>query len=181
MRSAFHILTVILMFGLSKVACAQTAHDFSFTAIDGKALPLDQYQGQVVMVVNTASACGFTPQYDELQALYAEYESQGFVMLAVPSNDFGNQEPLTADGIKDFCEVNFNTTFPLTEKTMVKGDDAHPFYQWAGQQAGVLGKPRWNFHKYLIGRDGSLLEWFSTATSPTSNKVKSALEKALNS
>ena len=102
------------------------------------------------------------------------------VVLGIPSNDFGRQEPLSADGIKEFCEVNFNITFPMTDKTMVKGNNAHPFYLWAADQLGMMAKPRWNFHKYLIGRDGQLITWYASTTSPMSDRVKKAVEKALS-
>ncbi|MCE2516665.1 MAG: glutathione peroxidase [Alphaproteobacteria bacterium] len=181
MRSAVVFSTVMMMFGLAKAATAETAYDFSFTSIDGDAMPLAQFDGKAVLVVNTASACGFTPQYDELQELYQAYQDKGLVVLGVPSNDFGNQEPLSEESLKEFCEVNFSITFPITEKEQVKGKDAHPFYQWAADELGMMAKPRWNFHKYLIGPDGRLLDWFSTTTSPLSPKVKAAVEKALAS
>ena len=179
MRPAILFFMVMMMFGLAKTATAETAYDFSFTSIDGQAMPLAQFSGKAVLVVNTASACGFTPQYDELQALYDAYRDKGLVVLGVPSNDFGKQEPLTEEGIKEFCEVNFNITFPLTEKEVVKGEDAHPFYRWAAEELGGLAKPRWNFHKYLIGPDGRLRDWFSTTTSPVSSKIRTAVDAAL--
>ena len=120
-------------------------------------------------MVNTASRCGFTKQYADLQDLWERFQECGLVVLGVPSNDFGSQEPGSEREIKTFCEVNFNVDFPMTSKVQVKGDDAHPFYRWAGGEVGALGKPRWNFHKYLIGPDGRLVEWFSTPTKPTSS------------
>lgn len=158
---------------------AQTAHDFSFTSIEGDALPMSSYAGKAVLVVNTASHCGFTSQYADLQALWSRYRGKGFVLLGVPSNDFGGQEPGTAEEIKKFCEVNFDVDFPLTEKVLVKGDDAHPFYKWASTQFGFAAQPRWNFHKYLIAPDGRLVDWFSTPTSPTSAKVIKSIESVL--
>lgn len=157
----------------------QNAHDFNFTSIDGAPMPLSGFSGKAIMVINTASKCGFTPQYEGIQALWERYREQGLVVLGVPSNDFGGQEPGSASEIKQFCEVNFNVDFPLTEKTSVKGSDAHPFYVWAGKELGVLAKPRWNFHKYLIAPDGQLVDWFSTPTSPTSDRVMKAVEKVL--
>jgi glutathione peroxidase len=157
----------------------RTAHDFTFTSIEGKDLPLSEFRGKVVLVVNTASQCGFTHQYADLQNVWSRYRDQGFVLLGVPSNDFGGQEPGSEEEIKTFCEVNFNVDFPLTSKVHVKGDSAHPFYRWAGRKAGAMGQPRWNFHKYLIGPDGEFVDWFSTPTSPTSGKVTSAIEKEL--
>ncbi len=158
---------------------ATSAHDFSFTAIDGAPLPMADFQGKAVLVVNTASFCGFTGQYEALQALYDRFQDRGLVVLGVPSNDFGRQEPGSADEIKEFCEVNYQITFPLTEKQVVSGSDAHPFYRWAGDQVGTMGKPRWNFHKYLVGPDGELVDWFSTVTKPDSSKVVSAIEAVL--
>jgi len=173
------ICFMVVLMTLFSSALAQTAHDFSFTAIEGGDLPLSNYKGEVVLVVNTASRCGFTPQYQALQDLYDAYKDKGFVVLGVPSNDFGAQEPGQAEEIKEFCEVNFNITFPMTDKTKVKGSDAHPFYQWAGDELGVMAKPRWNFHKYLIGRDGRLRDWFSSPTNPSSDKMRRAVETAL--
>ncbi|MGD1878897.1 MAG: glutathione peroxidase [Kiloniellaceae bacterium] len=158
---------------------ATSAHDFSFTAIEGGPLPLAQYKGKVVLLVNTASQCGFTPQYDDLQAVWDRYRDRGLVVLGVPSNDFGGQEPGSEAEIKQFCEVNFAIDFPLTTKEHVVGDDAHPFYRWAAEQLGFAAKPRWNFHKYLIGPDGALVDWFSTVTKPTAEKVTQAIEAQL--
>jgi len=159
---------------------SQSAHDFTFTAIEGGPLPLSSFEGKVVLVVNTASLCGFTPQYADLQAIWERYRGRGFVVLGVPSNDFGNQEPGTEDEIKTFCEVNFDIGFPMTSKVRVTGEDAHPFYKWAAGQVGPAGTPRWNFHKYLIGPEGELVGWFSTPTAPTSDKVSGAIEAQLS-
>ena len=156
-----------------------SAHSFSFTSIEGDPLPMSSFAGKPVLVVNTASRCGFTPQYDGLQAVWERFRERGLVVLAVPSNDFGGQEPGTEAQIKEFCEVNFNVDFPMTSKVHVKGEQAHPFYRWAGQQFGQVAKPRWNFHKYLIGPDGRLVDWFSSVTKPTSQKVIRAIESQL--
>lgn len=156
-------------------ATSASAHDFSFTAIDGTPLPLSQFEGKAVLVVNTASRCGFTPQYEGLQALYDEFAADGLVVLGVPSNDFGAQEKGSNEEIKEFCAVNFNITFPMTEKENVKGSTAHPFYGWASAEAGMLGRPKWNFHKYLIGPDGRFVTWFSSLTSPDSEKLRRAI------
>jgi len=157
----------------------KTAYDFQFTAIDGQELDLADYRGKVLLVVNTASQCGFTSQYDGLEAIWQKYQDQGLVVIGVPSNDFGKQEPATAEEIKSFCEVNFNISFPMTDKQVVKGKEAHPFYQWASAEAGLMGKPRWNFHKFLIGRDGQLVSWFASTTTPQSKKLQTAIQKAL--
>lgn len=160
-------------------AAAQSAHAFTFTGIDGKPLPLAEFQGKAVLVVNTASQCGFTPQYSALQAVWEAYRDRGLVVLGVPSNDFGGQEPGTAQQIRDFCEVNYRIDFPLTDKTVVSGRAAHPFYQWAAAELGAVAKPRWNFHKYLVAPDGRLVDWFSTVTAPDSEKVRRAIEAVL--
>ena len=168
-----------LFAGPAAAGSAPSAHDFSFTAIEGGPLPLSGYKGKVVLLVNTASLCGFTPQYDDLQAVWERYRERGLVVLGVPSNDFGGQEPGSASEIKEFCEVNFSIDFPLTTKEHVVGDAAHPFYRWAAEQLGFAAKPRWNFHKYLIGPDGTLADWFSTVTKPTAPKVTEAIEAQL--
>lgn len=161
------------------VSAGESAHAFSFTSIEGDPLPLSEFKGKAVLVVNTASHCGFTPQYTALQSLWSNYRDQGLVVLGVPSNDFGSQEPGTAQEIKTFCEVNYDIDFPLTDKVHVKGETAHPFYRWAARQVGFAGKPRWNFHKYLVGPDGRLVDWFSTPTKPTAPKVVKAIEALL--
>ena len=156
-----------------------TAFDFSFPAIDGSQIALDDYTGKVLLVVNTASQCGFTPQYDGLQKLHETYGDKGLVVIGVPSNDFGKQETGTKEEIAEFCEVNFGITFLMTDKIVVKGDDAHPFYRWAKAQTGFAGRPRWNFHKYLIGADGQIIDWFSSMTAPESDKLQKAITDAL--
>lgn len=160
-------------------AGAKTAHDFQFDGIDGQPLPLSAYRGSVLLVVNTASQCGFTGQYAALQQLWRSYRERGLVVLGVPSNDFGGQEPGSEAEIKTFCEVNFDVDFPMTAKARVRGDDAHPFFRWAAQQAGPLGVPRWNFHKYVIATDGRLVDWFATTTAPDAGRVRAAIEAQL--
>jgi len=176
------VLAFLAVFAGGSAAAADTktsAYDFSFTAIEGGPLPLSRYKGKVVLLVNTASECGFTPQYTDLQAVWERYRDRGLVVLGVPSNDFGGQEPGSEAEIKQFCEVNFSVDFPLTGKEHVVGDDAHPFYRWAADKLGFAAKPRWNFHKYLIGPDGELADWFSTVTKPTAPKVTQAIEAQL--
>jgi len=155
------------------------AHDFTFTAIDGSPLPLSRFRGKVLLVVNTASECGYTPQYADLERLWQNYRERGLVVLGVPCNDFGGQEPGTASEIGAFCQKNYGVSFPLTAKCAVKGEAAHPFYGWAGEQAGLLGRPKWNFHKYLVGRDGGFRDWFSTPAKPMGPKIVKAVEAAL--
>lgn len=163
----------------AKTSTGMTAHDFSFTSIDGQPLPLKQFKGKALLVVNTASQCGFTPQYTDLQSVWARYRDKGLVVLGVPSNDFGGQEPGSSAEIKTFCEVNFDVDFPLTEKAVVSGDKAHPFYKWAAAEFGELAKPHWNFHKYLIDGNGNPVDWYATTTKPTADKVIAAIEATL--
>ncbi|WP_434051760.1 MAG: glutathione peroxidase [Roseibium sp.] len=159
----------------------QGAQQFSFEMPDGSPLPLDQFSGKPVLVVNTATKCGFSKQIAGLQELHERYHSRGLVVIAVPSNDFGNQEPLNDSEIAGFCEAKYGAKYLMTAKTQVKGTLAHPFYKWAAETLGPAARPYWNFHKYLIGPDGSLVAWFSTPTKPTSSKIISAIEKQLGS
>ncbi len=145
----------------------------------GEALPLSQFKGKVLLVVNTASECGFTPQYEGLQKLYDTYKDRGLVILGVPSNDFGGQEPGDAKTIAKFCKFNYGVTFPMAGKEVVSGDAAHPFYLWARQTLGFGTAPKWNFHKYLIDRQGHLVDYFNSATSPSSGRLTDAIEKEL--
>lgn len=163
------------------LSSASSAYSFSFTDIQGNDLPLSSFKGKVVLVVNTASHCGYTPQYKDLQTLYETYKDKGFVVLGVPSGDFGGQEFGTEKEVQSFTEQEYTIAFPLTSITKVSGSEAHPFYAWAGEQAGFWGHPQWNFHKYLIGRDGHFAGWFSTATVPTSSVMIEAIEKELTS
>lgn len=156
-----------------------TAYDFSFTSIDGQPLPLKSYAGKAVLVVNTASFCGYTPQYQGLEAVWRKYKARGLVVLGVPSNDFGAQEPGSAGEIKQFCELNYQVDFPLTEKQHVIGPAAHPFYKWIAAELGEGGVPRWNFHKYLIGPDGTLAGAWPSRVTPDSAEVTKAIEGAL--
>ena len=157
---------------------AVTVYDFSLKTLSGEGLALADLRGRPLLIVNTASQCGFTPQYAGLQALQTQWGGQanGLVIIGVPSNDFGNQEPGEAAAIGAFCEANYGVTFTMAEKTHVKGPDAHPLFQWLGEQAGFLGKPRWNFYKYLTKRDGTLAAWFSSKTVPASSKLQRAIE-----
>jgi glutathione peroxidase len=160
-------------------AQASNLHDFTLAGIDGKPLPLSGYAGKVVLLVNTASECGYTGQYEGLEALWEKYRDKGLVIIGVPSNDFGAQEPGKAEEIASFCKLNYGVTFPLADKSVVTGDQTIPVYAWAGEKAGMLGRPKWNFHKYLFGRDGSFIDWFATPTEPMSDKITRAIEKAL--
>jgi glutathione peroxidase len=156
-----------------------TAWNFKLTAIDGEPMPMSKFKGKVVLLVNSASKCGFTPQYDGLQKIHLDYQPKGFTVLAVPSGDFLGQEFESNQDISGFCQTKFGIKFPMAEKNHVIGPKAIPLYKWA---AGVLGAdktPKWNFHKYLIGRDGKLIQAFGTKTDPTDPAIRAAIEAAL--
>jgi glutathione peroxidase len=158
-----------------------TVYGFSFPAIEGgKELKLADFKGKVLLIVNTASNCGFTNQYEGLERLYERYSSRGLVVIGVPSNDFGGQEPGGNQEIANFCSGTFGVTFPLASKTAVKGADAHPFYVWAYQKLGFGTGPKWNFHKYLVNRRGELVDYFHSTTRPEADSIVKAIEKALN-
>lgn len=156
-----------------------TAYDFHLTSLRGAPLDLAAFRGQPLLIVNTASKCGFTPQYAALQALWKEWEAAGLVVLGVPSNDFGAQEPGTSDDIRAFCEVNYGVTFPMAAKVPVKGPNADPLFVWLAREGGFFAAPRWNFYKYLIGRDGQLAAWFSSLTPPGANRLRRAVAKVI--
>jgi glutathione peroxidase len=156
-----------------------SAYAFSFKSLEGKPMPLSQYAGKPMVIVNTASKCGFTPQYKGLEALWQANRDKGLVVLGVPSNDFGGQEPGTHDEIKSFCELRFGVDFPLTEKVAVTGADAHPLFKWIAQKGGFLGRPHWNFYKYLIGPDGRFVDWYSSITAPGSGRFTKAVERLM--
>jgi glutathione peroxidase len=150
---------------------------FTTTRLTGEPADLKEYAGKVALVVNTASKCGFTPQYKGLQQLYTDLNPKGFVILGFPSNDFGGQEPGTAAEIKQFCELNYKVTFPMFSKVVTKpGPDQSPIYSWLGQTGDL---PTWNFSKYLIGRDGKVLAFFPSNVTPESPELRAAIEKAL--
>jgi glutathione peroxidase len=154
-------------------------YDFEFTSIDGDKLPLSQYRGRPVLVVNTASFCGYTPQYQDLEALWRRYRERGLVVIGVPSNDFGAQEPGTAGEIKQFCEGTYAVDFPLTDKEEVIGAKAHPFFRWIAGELGEAGAPRWNFHKYLVAPDGSLAGAWPSRVRPTDKEITAEVEQLL--
>ena len=160
---------------------ASAAFAYEFEAIEGGKLPLRKWQGKVLLVVNTASFCGYTQQYAGLQTLWERYEKRGLVVIGVPSNDFGAQEPKSESEIASFCQGAFGITFPLTTKEAVAGPQAHPFYRWAREVLGPGNTPRWNFHKYLVGRDGKLITGYGAGTEPLSPTLIQAIETALGS
>ncbi len=174
-------LTFILVFAFSVSAMAQTKtlHDFTVKNIDGSNFKLSQLKGKKVMVVNVASKCGLTPQYEELQALYEKYKDKNFVIVGFPANNFMSQEPGTNAEIKEFCTSKFGVTFPMMEKISVKGSDIHPLYVWLTQksQNGVMdSEVKWNFQKYLIDEDGKLIDFIPPKDKPNSEKVINWLE-----
>ena len=156
-----------------------SAHDFAFAGIDGGVVRLADWVGRPVLVVNTASRCGFTSQYDGLQALYDAYRDRGLVVLGVPSDDFGSQELETEAEVKEFCAVNFAIDFPMTAITPVRGRGAHPFYTWASGTDRSAGTPKWNFHKILIGPDGRLVAGFPSKTEPMSRAITRKIDTLL--
>jgi glutathione peroxidase len=160
---------------------AGNVFDFKLTTLRGEPYWLADLSGRPLLIVNTASNCGFTPQYAGLQALWAKWsrQPQGLVVIGVPSNDFGNQEPGEAEAIGAFCDRTYGVTFPMMEKASIKGPDAHPLFRWLGDQGGFLSRPRWNFYKYLTGRDGRLARWFPSTTAPDSAKLIRAIEGEL--
>ena len=156
------------------------AYDFNFNDLDGSTLNLSEYKNKVIVVINVASQCGFTNQYEDMQKIWDKYQNKDFVLLGVPSNDFGKQEPGDNKDIKNFCESKFGITFPMTEKVSVKGDEAHPFYKWAKENHGKSAVPKWNFHKIIVGKTGKIVDTFASITNPSSKKFIKALEDALD-
>ena len=155
------------------------AYDFKFNDLDGSELNLNEFKGKVIVVINVASQCGFTKQYDDMQKVWDKYQDKGVIMLGIPSNDFGKQEPGSNEEIKNFCEAKFGITFPMTEKVSVKGENAHPFYIWARENHGKSAIPKWNFHKIIINKNGKIAETFSSTTNPSSKKFITTLEKLI--
>ncbi len=156
------------------------AYKYSFNSIDGNEIKLNDYKGKIIVVVNVASRCGYTPQYEDLQNLWTEYKEKNLVVIGVPTNNF-KQEPGSNKQIKDFCETNFGINFPIAEKTNVIGKNAHPFYKWAKENHGISAIPKWNFHKIIIGKDGKVLDTFASFTKPTSKKIIDLIETEIKS
>ena len=172
------IVIITMFFSTKSTSSDKSFHDFSIESISGEDIVLADYKDKVVLLVNTASQCGFTPQYAGLQKIYDRYKDDGFVVLGVPSDDF-NQELSSDDDVKKFCEIRYGVNFPLTSIQKIKGDGAHPLYKWISGNTSVIGQPRWNFHKYLISKEGQILNWFSSMTSPTSEGLLKQVEEAL--
>ena len=169
------------MFGIFERASAnysKLVYDFEFNGIDGNKIKLDNFKNKVLVVVNVASRCGYTPQYEDLQMLWSNYKNKSLVVIGVPTNNF-KQEPGNNKEIKDFCETNFGISFPMTEKIDVIGKNAHPFYKWAKKNYGIGAIPKWNFHKIIIGKNGKVADTFASFTKPTSSKFIKAIEKEI--
>ena len=171
---------IIIILGTSVNAeYKKLAYDFEFKDLDGSSLKLSDYKNKVIVIVNVASQCGFTNQYEDMQKIWEKYQSKDFVILGVPSNDFGKQEPGSNEEIKNFCEAKFGISFPMTEKVIVKGPNAHPFYVWARENHGKSAIPKWNFHKIIIDKEGKVNETFTSITNPSSKKFIKVLEKLI--
>jgi glutathione peroxidase len=157
----------------------KTFFDFKINSINGGELDLSSFKGKTILLVNVASKCGFTNQYDDLQKIYDNFKEKGLIVIGIPTNQFGGQEPGSEKEIKNFCETNFNITFPMTSKYEVKGDNAHPIYIWANDTFGKSTVPKWNFHKILINKNGKIEDTFASFTGPLSNKVVKKIEQIL--
>ena len=176
------IIIITLMFSFFNKVQAnyeKTFFDLSIKDIDNKVIHLKEYKNKTILLVNVASQCGFTKQYSSLQTLYEKYKNQGLIVIGIPSNQFGGQEPGSNNEIKDFCETNFNITFPITDKVDVKGDNAHQIYQWAKKNHGKSTIPKWNFHKILINKDGKIQDTFNSFIDPLSKKIINQIESIL--
>ena len=175
------LIIFLLMFGILEKASAnysKLVYDFEFNSIDGNKIKLSDFKNKVLVVVNVASRCGYTPQYEGLQMLWSNYKNKNLVVIGVPTNNF-KQEPGNNKEIKDFCETNFGINFPMTEKINVIGKDAHPFYKWARKNHGIAAIPKWNFHKIVIGKNGKVIDTFASFTKPTSGKFLNLIEKEI--
>ena len=174
------VIIVLFMFSFFTKIVADTgsAYDYEFKGIDGNNIKLSEYKNKVIIVVNVASRCGYTPQYEDLQNLWSKYKKKDLIVIGVPTNNF-RQEPGSNKEIKDFCETNFGITFPMTEKINVIGGNSHPFFKWAKKDYGIGAIPKWNFHKIIIGKNGKIVETFSSITKPNSKKFLATIEKLI--
>lgn len=157
-------------------------HQFKVKDASGKEVSLADYKGKALLIVNTASQCGFTPQLDDMEKLYEEFKEDGFEVLAFPSNDFAGQEPLEGEAIQQFCVMKYNAQYPIFEKTVVKGKDASPLFKFLSDKnlnGKVSSKPKWNFHKYLVDKEGRVVDYYYSITNPTSSKIKRSIKKIL--
>ena len=182
MRKLIFLLFIFMFFFKTSTNAnyEKKIYDFSIESITGETIDFKDYKNKVILVVNTASYCGFTKQYEELQILWDKYKSDDFIVLGIPSNSF-NQEKTSNNEVKKFCEVNFNIDFPLTAITDVKGNNSHEIFKWAEMNYGKSAIPKWNFHKILINKDGKIQNTFNSFTKPMSKKIISEIEKILKS
>ena len=181
MKKLFVLKLIIMIFFMNNLAKAKydkTLFDFKIQKINGEIINFKDYKNKVILIVNTASYCGFTKQYSELQNLWDKYKTKGLIVIGVPSNSF-NQEKSKDEEVKNFCNVNFNIDFPLTTITNVRGDDAHEIFKWAKKNHGSSAVPKWNFYKILVNKEGKIDETFSSFTKPMSNKITSKIESLL--
>ena len=184
MLNNIKVLIIVLIMSLFESSALakyeKLAYEFNFENLNGNQLNLAEYKNKIMVIINVASQCGFTGQYEDMQNIWNKYKDKGVVIIGVPSNDFGGQEPGNNTEIKNFCEAKFGITFPMSEKIIVKGNDAHPFYIWAKKNHGKSAVPKWNFHKIIIGKDGKIFDTFSSMTKPSSIKFVNVLEKLIN-
>jgi glutathione peroxidase len=183
-RKMIRVLAGLLLCAIAAMAAEKTVYDFTINSIDGQPAPLAAYKGKVVLLVNVASKCGFTPQYTALESTYEKYKDRGLVIVGIPANNFGAQEPGTNQEIKTFCTSKYNVTFPMMAKVSVKGEDITPLYQFLTDKATnpeTGGEIQWNFTKFLVGPDGRVIARFEPKVTPDSPEVTAAIEKALAS
>ena len=178
-KKLIYIVIIMFFFNNGNTHNEKNFFDFEIKDINEHKLELSKFKNKTILLVNVASNCGFTKQYTDLQELFEKYNDRGLVVLGVPSNQFGKQEPGSNNDIKNFCEVNFDITFPMTSKFDVKGDNAHPVYKWAKESYGNSTIPKWNFHKILINKSGKIEDTFSSFTNPMSKKITKKIEEIL--
>ena len=178
-RKIIYTIMILSFFSSVSAGYHKLAYDFNFKGLDGNQINLKDYNDKIIVVVNVASRCGYTPQYSGLQKLWSEYKND-LVVIGVPTNNF-KQEPKSNSDIKKFCETNFGVTFPMSEKVDVIGINAHPFFKWAKKNHGIAAIPKWNFHKIIIGKNGKVIDTFASFTKPNSSKFLSVIEKEIKS
>ncbi len=174
------LIYIMIVIGASMISEVKaTVYQFNFNSIDGKEINLSEFKGKPIFIVNTASLCGFTYQYSDIETLHQKYKKDGLIIIGIPSNDFGNQELSSNQKVKEFCNVNFNVSFMLTEITNIKGEKGHAFFKWVKKEAGFLAFPKWNFYKYLINKEGFLVKWYASTTRPNSKRVTSDINEII--
>ena len=177
-RKFFLFLFMFGFFTNVNASYSNLAYDYTFNSIDGNKVKLEDFKGKVIVVVNVASRCGYTPQYQDLQELWTNYQKKDLIVIGVPTNNF-KQEPGSNKEIKTFCETNFGINFPMTEKIDVLGQNAHPFYKWAKENYGIGAIPKWNFHKIVVGKEGKVIDTFASFTKPSSKKFIKTIESEI--